>query len=100
MKKSVLDTPTIKLLQIWISADHEERSSLTLHLIWIIVILQFNIEGNSKHYKDNSLAHLFIMNNVHYIVKKIKGSSELREMIGDHYLRKLTAKFRQAATSY
>ncbi|KAL3610477.1 hypothetical protein D5086_001497 [Populus alba] len=31
---------------------------------------------------------------------KIKGSPELREMIGDDYLRKLTGKFRQAATSY
>ncbi|KAJ6427150.1 hypothetical protein OIU84_022704 [Salix udensis] len=56
--------------------------------------------GKSKHYKDASLAHLFIMNNVHYIVQKIKGSPELREMIGDDYLRKLTGKFRQAATSY
>ncbi|XP_059640115.1 exocyst complex component EXO70A1-like [Cornus florida] len=78
----------------------EEQTPLALHLIWIIVILQFNLEGKSKHYKDNSLAHLFIMNNVHYIVQKIKGSTELREMIGDDYLRRLTGKFRQAATSY
>ncbi|KAJ6415805.1 hypothetical protein OIU84_004575 [Salix udensis] len=56
--------------------------------------------GKSKHYKDASLAHLFMMNNVHYIVQKVKGSPELREMIGDDYLRKLTGKFRQAATSY
>jgi exocyst complex protein 7 len=41
-----------------------------------------------------------MMNNVHYIVQKVKGSPELREMIGDDYLRKLTGKFRQAATSY
>ncbi|XP_011012017.1 PREDICTED: exocyst complex component EXO70A1-like [Populus euphratica] len=78
----------------------EGKTPLALHLIWIIVILQFNLEGKSKHYKDASLAHLFIMNNVHYIVQKIKGSPELREMIGDDYLRKLTGKFRQAATSY
>lgn len=80
--------------------DHEQQSPLALHLIWIIVILQFNLEGKSKYYKDNSLAHLFVMNNVHYIVQKIKGSQELREMIGDIYLKKLTAKFRQSATSY
>ncbi|KAL7617447.1 exocyst complex component EXO70A1 [Lactuca sativa] len=80
--------------------DHEGQSPLALHLIWIIVILQFNLEGKSKHYKDNSLAFLFIMNNVHYIVQKIKGSPELREMIGDSYLKKLTGKFRQAATRY
>ncbi|KAF9689807.1 hypothetical protein SADUNF_Sadunf01G0131000 [Salix dunnii] len=81
-------------------AELEGKTPLALHLIWIIVILQFNLEGKSKHYKDASLAHLFIMNNVHYIVQKIKGSPELREMIGDDYLRKLTGKFRQAATSY
>ncbi|ONI15336.1 hypothetical protein PRUPE_3G038000 [Prunus persica] len=81
-------------------AELEGKSPLALHLIWIIVILQFNLDGKSKHYKDAAIAHLFMMNNVHYIVQKIKGSPELREMIGDDYLRKLTGKFRQAATSY
>ncbi|KAJ9179426.1 hypothetical protein P3X46_011215 [Hevea brasiliensis] len=81
-------------------AELEGKTPLALHLIWIIVILQFNLDGKSKHYKDVSLAHLFMMNNVHYIVQKVKGSPELREMIGDDYLRKLTGKFRQAATSY
>lgn len=81
-------------------SEYEEQTPLALHLIWIIVILLFNLEGKSKHYKDNSLAYLFIMNNVHYIVQKIKGSPELREMIGDDYLKKLTGKYRQAALSY
>ncbi|XVF25245.1 hypothetical protein REPUB_Repub13aG0196600 [Reevesia pubescens] len=81
-------------------AELEGKAPLALHLIWIIVVLQSNLDGKSKHYRDASLAHLFIMNNVHYIVQKVKGSPELREMIGDDYLRKLTGKFRQAATSY
>ncbi|CAO2824691.1 unnamed protein product [Amaranthus hypochondriacus] len=78
----------------------EERTPLAMHLIWIIVILEYNLEGKSQHYRDTSLAHLFMMNNVHYIVQKIRGSPELREMIGDEYLKKLTGKFRLAATSY
>ncbi|KAL2539046.1 exocyst subunit exo70 family protein D1 [Abeliophyllum distichum] len=78
----------------------EQAPPLALHLIWIIMILQFNLEGKSKHYKDASLAHLFMMNNVHYIVQKIKGSVELRQMIGDDYLKRLTGKFRQSATNY
>lgn len=81
-------------------AEFEGRTPLALHLIWIIVILQFNVEGKSKCYRDNALAHLFIMNNVHYIVQKAKGSEELREIIGDDYLKKLTWKYQQAATSY
>ncbi|KAM6601726.1 hypothetical protein CsatA_021335 [Cannabis sativa] len=81
-------------------AELEGKTPLALHLIWIIVILQFNLDGKSKHYKDASLVHLFMMNNVHYIVQKVKGSPELREMIGDDYLRKLTGKFRLSATNY
>lgn len=80
--------------------EQEGKAPLSIHLIWIIVILEFNLEGKSKCYKDASLVHLFLMNNVHYIVQKIKNSPELREMIGDDYLKKLTGKYRQAATSY
>ncbi|KAL1810623.1 hypothetical protein DCAR_0730335 [Daucus carota subsp. sativus] len=78
----------------------EEHTPLALHLIWIIIILQFNLEAKSRHYRDKSLPHLFNMNNVHYIVHKVRGSPELREMIGDYYLRKWTGKYRQAATAY
>lgn len=80
--------------------EMEDQSALAHHLIWIILVLQFNLENKSKLYKDSALAHLFIMNNVHYIVQKIKGSPELREVIGDCYLKRLTGKFRQSATSY
>ena len=90
--------PTIPDMEF--ADELEGKTPLALHLIWVIVILQFNLEGKSKHYKDTSLAHLFMMNNVHYIVQKVKGSPELREMIGDDYLKKLTGKFRQAATNY
>ncbi|KAF5184540.1 Exocyst complex component exo70b1 [Thalictrum thalictroides] len=81
-------------------SEGEDPSPLAFHLIWIMVNLQFNLEGKSKHYKDASLGHIFLMNNIHYIVQKVKGSPELREMIGDNYLKRLTGKFRQAATSY
>ncbi|KZV43478.1 exocyst complex component 7-like [Dorcoceras hygrometricum] len=75
-------------------------SPLALHLILIIEILQFNLEAKSKHYKDISLTHLFMMNNVHYIFQKTKGSPGLREMIGDGYLRRLTGKICSSATNY
>ncbi|OVA08321.1 Exocyst complex protein Exo70 [Macleaya cordata] len=80
--------------------ETENRSPLALHLIWIILNLQFNLEGKSKHYKDASLPHLFFMNNIHYILQKVKGSPELREMIGDDYLKKLSGKVRQSAMNY
>ncbi|KAG6606668.1 Exocyst complex component EXO70A1, partial [Cucurbita argyrosperma subsp. sororia] len=81
-------------------SEVEGKTPLALHLIWSIVILQLNLEGKSRQYKDPSLAHFFIMNNVHYIVEKIRGSPELRDMIGEVYLKRMTGKYRQAATNY
>ncbi|KAF8046964.1 hypothetical protein N665_3291s0004 [Sinapis alba] len=81
-------------------SELQGRTPLALHCIWTMVMLQFNLEGKSLHYKDESLSHIFIMNNVHYIVEKVKSSPELREIIGDLYLRRLTGIFRHAATKY
>ncbi|KAH7842653.1 hypothetical protein Vadar_007724 [Vaccinium darrowii] len=78
----------------------EGRTPLALHLIRIIMTLQSNLEGKSKHYKDPALGHFFMMNNVHYIVYKAKAETNLREMIGEGYLGKLSGKYLQFETSY
>ncbi|CAM0951515.1 unnamed protein product [Alopecurus aequalis] len=80
--------------------DPDSQLPLAAHLIWIIVLLEHNLEAKAALYKDAALYHLFLMNNVHYIVHKIKDSPELRGLIGDVYLKQLTGKFRLAATNY
>eukprot|EP01018_Ginkgo_biloba_P027554 Gb_13326 [translate_table: standard] len=79
--------------------ESDNRTVLSLHLVWITIILQCNLDGKSKLYKDISLSHLFMMNNVHYIVQKVK-ASDLRALIGDDWLRKHSGKVRQYATNY
>ena len=81
-------------------ADPDSQLPLATHLVWIIVVLEHNLESKASLYKYAALSHLFLMNNVHYIVHKVKDSAELRGLIGDAYLKRLTGKFRQAATSY
>ncbi|KAG8056878.1 hypothetical protein GUJ93_ZPchr0002g23921 [Zizania palustris] len=80
--------------------DPDSQLPLASHLIWIIVVLEHNLESKSSLYKDAALSHLFVMNNVHYIAHKVKDSPELRGLIGDEYLKRLTGKFRLAATRY
>ncbi|XP_072978988.1 exocyst complex component EXO70A1-like [Typha angustifolia] len=80
--------------------ESENQLPLAYHLIWIIFVLQHNLESKASLYKETALSHLFLMNNVHYIVNKVKDSPELRLMIGDDYLKRLTGKYRQAATAY
>ncbi|KAG2635247.1 exocyst complex component EXO70A1-like [Panicum virgatum] len=80
--------------------DSDSQLPLAAHLVWIIAVLEHNLESKALLYKDAALYHLFLMNNVHYIVHKVKDSAELRGLIGDEYLKRLTGKFRLAATSY
>ncbi|XP_037459833.1 exocyst complex component EXO70B1-like [Triticum dicoccoides] len=80
--------------------EHENQSPLAAHIIWIIVVLEHNLESKVSLYKDTALSHLFLMNNVHYIVHKVKDSPDLWSMIGDDYLKRLTGKFTVAATNY
>lgn len=61
--------------------------------------LEFNLDCKSKLYKDAALQHIFLMNNFHYMVEKVKGS-ELRLFFGDDWIRKHIVKFQQHATSY
>lgn len=38
----------------------------------IMQALQSNLEAKSKQYKDPALTHLFLMNNIHYIVRSVR----------------------------
>ena len=38
----------------------------------IMQALQNNLDGKSKQYKDPALTQLFLMNNIHYIVRSVR----------------------------
>lgn len=66
-------------------------------------LLTFNLESNleqkSSLYRDPSLKLIFMMNNVHYMVQKVK-NSELEALFGDEWIRNYTGKFQRHATIY
>ncbi|XP_042024700.1 uncharacterized protein LOC121771877 [Salvia splendens] len=79
-----------KPLQIDLDFSTESTNSpLVLHLLCIIEALYLNLKAKSKHYNDAALSNFFVMNNVHYIVHRIKGSFELREMTGEEFTNRL-----------
>ncbi|KAK2979517.1 hypothetical protein RJ640_008401 [Escallonia rubra] len=80
--------------------EGKDRSPLELHLVWILASLKLNLKGKYKHYKDVSLGHLSMMNNIFFIVRRIKQYPELQEMIGKDYLDKLDETVLQEANSY
>lgn len=74
-------------------------SSMTLHFRSVASVLECNLEDKSMLYKETPLQHLFLMNNLHYMAEKVKGS-ELRLIYGDEWIRKRNWKFQQHAMKY
>lgn len=63
-------------------------------MVKIMEILDANIEGKSKLYKDPALSAIFMMNNGRYILKKIKVSGEMKNLIGEPWYRKKSSDLR------
>ncbi|KAH7845845.1 hypothetical protein Vadar_006653 [Vaccinium darrowii] len=74
-------------------------SPMALHFRSLISILEANLDDKSKLCKEDSLRHLFLMNNIHYMTQKVK-DSELRTILGDEWIRKHNWKFQQQAMNY
>ncbi|KAK9277963.1 hypothetical protein L1049_027520 [Liquidambar formosana] len=68
-------------------------------LLLLLTCLESNIEEKSRLYEDGAMQYIFLMNNILYIVQKVK-DSELGKLLGDHWVRKRRGQIRQYATSY
>ncbi|RAL37359.1 unnamed protein product [Cuscuta campestris] len=74
-------------------------SPLAIQMVWIMELLESNLEAKSKIYRDSALSSIFMMNNSRYIVQKVK-DSELGALLGDDWVRKHGAKVRQFHVNY
>jgi exocyst complex protein 7 len=84
------------------SREEENKSGISpmaRHFRSIASVLESNLDEKSKLYKDHALQHFFLMNNIHYMAQKVKGS-ELRHIFGDEWTRKCNWKFQQHAMNY
>ncbi|KAJ7556873.1 hypothetical protein O6H91_05G102600 [Diphasiastrum complanatum] len=65
----------------------------------ILQVLQNNLDGKSKQYKDPALTQLFLMNNMHYIVRSVR-RSEAKDLLGDDWVQRHRRIVQQHATTY
>lgn len=72
---------------------------LALHLQSVASMLESNLERKSNLYRDDSLKHIFLMNNIHYMVQKIK-NSKIRTCFGDEWIKEHIVKYVQHEKSY
>ncbi|KAL2227585.1 UNVERIFIED_CONTAM: Exocyst complex component EXO70A1 [Sesamum indicum] len=75
------------------------NSQLAAVTMRIMQALQTNLDGKSKQYRDASLTHLFLMNNIHYMVRSVR-RSEAKDLLGDDWVQRHRRIVQQHANQY
>eukprot|EP01018_Ginkgo_biloba_P012251 Gb_18937 [translate_table: standard] len=75
------------------------NSQLAAATMRIMSALQINLEGKSKQYKDPALTQLFLMNNIHYMVRSVR-RSEAKDLLGDDWVQRHRRIVQQHANQY
>ncbi|KAF2301848.1 hypothetical protein GH714_029858 [Hevea brasiliensis] len=80
--------------------NSENNSPFSVQLTRVMDLLDSNLEGKSKLYREIALSSIFMMNNGRYILQKIKGSVEIHLAVGDPWCRKKSTDLRNFHKSY
>ncbi|CAA0842990.1 exocyst subunit exo70 family protein A2 [Striga hermonthica] len=87
----------LQLFREFHEANAEEQlASITTR---IMHALQTNLDGKSKLYKDPALTQLFLMNNMHFIVRSVR-RSEAKDLLGDDWVQIHRRVVQQHANQY
>ncbi|KAG5106766.1 hypothetical protein JHK82_043736 [Glycine max] len=78
----------------------ENVSPFAAQLMRVMELLDTNLEGKAKLYKEVPLSLIFMMSNRRYIVQKIKGSTEIYEVMGETWCRKRSMDLRTYHKNY
>lgn len=81
------------------NTELESNSPIAVRMQLLLKSLESNLEEKSRLYEDGGLQYVFLMNNILYIVQKVKGS-DLGNLLGDNWIRRRRGQIRQYATSY
>lgn len=90
---------TLKQLFQEFEKGDETGSQLAVVTMRIMQALQANLDGKSKQYKDSALTHLFLMNNIHYMVRSVR-RSEAKDLLGDDWVQRHRRIVQQHANQY
>ncbi|XP_075479574.1 exocyst complex component EXO70E2-like [Primulina tabacum] len=77
----------------------EDNNAAADHLRSFTSILEANLDKKSNSYQDLALKQIFLMNNMHYMVQKVR-SSNVRTYLGDDWIKEHICKYRKYATCY
>ncbi|KAK6920996.1 Exocyst complex subunit Exo70, C-terminal [Dillenia turbinata] len=74
-------------------------SPMATYMRAVVSTLESDLATESELYKDVPLQHLFLMNNIHYMIEKVR-EFKLECFLGDEWVTQHTEKFQHYATRY
>lgn len=80
--------------------DIAATTPFSIQVITVMDLLDGNLDAKAKLYRDPALRNVFLMNNGRYILQKVKGSNEIRQVMGDTWCRKRSTVVRQYHKNY
>ncbi|KAE8731052.1 Ankyrin repeat family protein isoform 1 [Hibiscus syriacus] len=80
-------------------SDDSSAPAISVRIAWLILVLLYKLDGKAKHYKDISLAYLFLANNLQHVISRVR-TSNLRYILGEEWITKHEAKVKQFAENY
>ncbi|XP_011000086.1 PREDICTED: exocyst complex component EXO70B1-like [Populus euphratica] len=82
-----------------ISGGTCKLSPMALHFRAFSCILEYKLYNKAKLFKDASLGHMFLMNNIHYMAQKVM-CSELRFILGEEWIQEHDWELQQHVRNY
>ncbi|XP_066356748.1 exocyst complex component EXO70A1-like [Miscanthus floridulus] len=90
---------TLKILFQQPQSGSETESQLAIITMKIMQAFQNNLNGKSKQYKDPALSHIFLMNNLHYMVTFVR-RSESNDILDGDWIQRHRKIVQQNANQY
>ncbi|RVW49399.1 Exocyst complex component EXO70H1 [Vitis vinifera] len=72
---------------------------MAMRLAWLILVLLCRLDCKAELYKDIGLSYLFLANNLHFVLEKVR-TSNLRYLLGEEWISKHEKKVKQYSASY
>ena len=79
--------------------ETSSSSTVTTRLAWLILVLLCKIDTKSRLYENVALSYLFLANNLHYVISKVR-MSNLRVVLGDEWVTNHERKVSQYLEKY
>lgn len=81
------------------STSSSSSSPLAKRISWLILFLLCKIDAKSRLYNDVALSYLFLINNLHYVVVKVR-TSNLKEVLSEGWLVKHEGKVKKYVAKF